>query len=81
MLYSRNLLSLSLAAAACLVAPATFAQNAGKNAGAAVRVETPVASLSKLFNQSPVVIVMDQGQVTGVITKIDVIEYMAQKLT
>lgn len=50
MLYSRNLLSLSLAAAACLVAPATFAQNAGKHAGAAVRVETPVASMQSQGN-------------------------------
>ncbi len=43
-------------------------------------LETPVASLSKLFNQSPVVIIMDNNQVTGIVTKIDVIEYMADKL-
>lgn len=46
-LYSRKLLPLSLAAAACLAAPGTFAQSVGVgvNAGGAARVETPVASM------------------------------------
>ena len=41
---------------------------------------TPVASLSGLFNQSAVLVVLEAGDVVGVITKIDLIEYMAAKL-
>lgn len=43
--------------------------------------DTPVATLSGLFNQGNVVIVLDHGKILGIITKIDLIEYMAGKLT
>jgi predicted transcriptional regulator len=42
---------------------------------------TPVATLAGLFNQGTVVIVLHDKQITGVITKIDLIEYMASKLS
>jgi cystathionine beta-synthase len=42
---------------------------------------TPMATVSKLFNQGNVVIVMDNEAIVDIITKIDVIEYMASRLT
>ena len=46
----------------------------------AVDLETPAASLSSLFSQSPVVIVLNNKEVVGIITKIDIISYMADQL-
>src|SRR5262249_45999408 len=43
----------------------------------AVDLATPVATLSGLFNQNPVVLVVEQRELKAVITKIDLIEYMA----
>ncbi|MEC9465203.1 MAG: cystathionine beta-synthase [Myxococcota bacterium] len=51
-----------------------------ENNFAVVDPATPVASLSGLFNQSSVLVVLEAGDVVGVITKIDLIEYMAAKL-
>ena len=51
-----------------------------ENNFAVVDPATPVASLSGLFNQSSVLVVLEGGDVIGVITKIDLIEYMAAKL-
>ncbi|HWS78894.1 MAG TPA: hypothetical protein VN205_11035 [Thermomonas sp.] len=47
---SSKLFPLTLAVAACIAAPATFAQSLGVNAGAAARVETPVASMQSQGN-------------------------------
>ncbi len=41
---------------------------------------TPVATLSGLFNQNPVVLVVDNRELKAVITKIDLIEHMAKHL-
>lgn len=46
----------------------------------AVDLETPTATVSNLFNKYPVVLVLDQRNVSAVITKIDLIEFMASKL-
>jgi cystathionine beta-synthase len=46
----------------------------------AVDLATPVATLSGLFNQNPVVLVVEQRELKAVITKIDLIEYMAKHL-
>ena len=46
-----------------------------------VEEDTPVASLSGLFNQGTVVLVLHEKRISGVVTKIDLIEFMADKLT
>ena len=46
----------------------------------AVDMATPVATLSGLFNQNPVVLVVENRELRAVITKIDLIEYMAKHL-
>lgn len=46
----------------------------------AVDGATPVATLSGLFNQNPVVLVLDNRELKAVITKIDLIEHMAKHL-
>ena len=45
-----------------------------------VDMATPVATLSGLFNQSPVMLVVENRELKAVITKIDLIEYMAKHL-
>ena len=45
-----------------------------------VDMATPVATLSGLFNQNPVVLVVENRELKAVITKIDLIEYMAKHL-
>ncbi len=45
-----------------------------------VDTATPVATLSGLFNQNPVVLVVENRELKAVITKIDLIEYMAKHL-
>ncbi len=45
-----------------------------------VDMATPVATLSGLFNQSPVMLVVESRELKAVITKIDLIEYMAKHL-
>jgi cystathionine beta-synthase len=45
-----------------------------------VDMATPVATLSGLFNQNPVVLVVENRELKTVITKIDLIEYMAKHL-
>jgi len=47
----------------------------------AVKKDTPLASIPAFLNQGKTVLVMDQGQVTGIVSKIDMIEYFADKLT
>ena len=47
---------------------------------AIVDLETPVASLSGLFNTASILIAMNGGKVEDVITKIDLIDFMAKKL-
>lgn len=47
---------------------------------AAVDLNTPVATLSNLFNLHSVVIALDGSEIVGVITKIDLITFMADKL-
>ena len=47
---------------------------------AVVDLETPVASLSGLFNTASILIAMNGGKVEDVITKIDLIDFMAKKL-
>ena len=47
---------------------------------AVVDLETPVASLSGLFNTASILIAMNGGKVQDVITKIDLIDFMAKKL-
>ena len=51
-----------------------------ENNFAVVDPNTPVASLSGLFNTCELVLVLDNGALTGVVTKIDLIEYMAKKM-
>ncbi len=51
-----------------------------ENNFAVVDPNTPVASLSGLFNTCELVLVLDGGNLTGVVTKIDLIEYMAKKM-
>ena len=46
----------------------------------AVDLATPVATVSGLFNQNAVVLVIENRELRSVITKIDVIEYMAKHL-
>ncbi len=46
----------------------------------AVDLETPVASLAEMFNRVPIVLVLSQGDLKGVVTKIDLIEYMAARV-
>ena len=48
---------------------------------AVVDENTPVATLSTMFNTANVVLAMNQEKLTGVITKIDLIEYMAGRLS
>lgn len=43
--------------------------------------DTAVANLSGMFNQGSVVLVLQEKRIVGVITKIDLIEFMADKLT
>ncbi|MBC7792493.1 MAG: pyridoxal-phosphate dependent enzyme, partial [Clostridia bacterium] len=45
-----------------------------------VDAATPVATLSGLFNQNPVVLVVENRELRAVITKIDLIEHMAKHL-
>lgn len=45
-----------------------------------VDMATPVATLSGLFNQNPVMLVVENRELKAVITKIDLIEYMAKHL-
>ena len=52
-----------------------------ETAFATVEQDTPVATLSGLFNQGTVVLVLQDKRITGVVTKIDLIEFMADKLT
>ncbi len=47
---------------------------------ATVDSQTPVASLSPLFTTAAVLVVLDEGALRGLIAKIDLIEYMADKL-
>ena len=51
-----------------------------QSAFASVDKRTPVATLSGLFNQGSIIVVLEGESVAGVITKIDVIEYMAKHL-
>lgn len=51
-----------------------------ENNFAVVDPATPVASLSGLFNTCELVLVLDGGQLQGVVTKIDLIDYMAKKM-
>ncbi len=48
---------------------------------AVVDMDTPIAGLSKLFNQAAVIIVMEGSAVSSLISKIDLIDYMAQNMT
>ncbi len=48
---------------------------------AKVQPDTPVGSLHNLFNKHTAVVVVSNGDIAGVITKIDLIDYMAAKLT
>ncbi|MEE2961270.1 MAG: cystathionine beta-synthase [Myxococcota bacterium] len=48
---------------------------------AVVDANTPVASLGGLFNQASLIVVLNEHEILGVITKIDLIEFMARKMT
>jgi cystathionine beta-synthase len=44
-----------------------------------VGVETPIEELTSVFGRSGAIVVVEDGQVVGIVTKIDVIDYLAQK--
>lgn len=45
-----------------------------------VSKETPVRKLTEIFNEGRVAVVLDENRVVGIVTKIDVIEYLSRAL-
>jgi cystathionine beta-synthase len=45
-----------------------------------VQVETPMETLMSLFSTARVAVVLDEGQVAGIITKIDLLDFLAGRV-
>ncbi len=58
----------------------TIANIASPEAAAVVGPDTPLGTLSEIFAAGRVAIVLEENQVVGIVTKIDLIDYLAVKM-